>query len=52
MAKKKKAGRKPITDKAERFVIYPRQSWLKAIGHEKAKEVSEAAIEKEAKKKK
>lgn len=51
MAKKKKAGRKPIKDKAIRFIIYPRQSWVKKVGPEKAKEVAEAAIEKEAKKK-
>lgn len=51
MAKKKKAGRKPIADKAVRFIIYPRQSWLKKVGAEKAKQLAEGAIEKEAKKK-
>lgn len=51
MAKKKKAGRKPITDKAVRFIIYPRESWIKKVGHEKAREVATKAVEKEAKKK-
>lgn len=51
MAKKKKLGRKPIADKAVRFIIYPRQSWLKKVGAAKAKELAEGAIEKAAKKK-
>jgi hypothetical protein len=48
MAKKKKAGRKPVNDKAVRFIIYPRQSWIKALGADKAKEIATEAIEKEA----
>lgn len=51
MVKKKKPGRKPIKDKAIRFIIYPRQSWVKALGHEKARELATGAIEKAAKKK-
>lgn len=50
MAKKKKAGRKPIADKAVRFIIYPRESWIKKVGAEKAKQIAESAIEKLAKK--
>lgn len=52
MAKKKKAGRKPIADKAVRFIIYPRESWIKKVGTERAKALAEGAIEKEANKKK
>lgn len=51
MAKKKKAGRKPIADKAVRFIIYPRQSWIKKVGREEGKRLAEEAIEKAAKKK-
>lgn len=51
MAKKKKAGRKPIADKAVRFIIYPRQSWIKKVGAAKAKAAAEGVIEKLANKK-
>jgi hypothetical protein len=52
MAKKKsKLGRKPLEDPAERFIIYPRKSWLKLLGKDEAKKTAEDAIEQKAKKK-
>jgi hypothetical protein len=49
--KKSKAGRKKIADKATRLVIFPRESWLKAVGIEEAKKTAMDAIESKAKKK-
>jgi hypothetical protein len=52
MAKKKvKLGRKPLEDPARRFIIYPRKSWIEALGRDEAKKTAEDAIEKKAKKK-
>jgi hypothetical protein len=50
MAKKSKAGRKPIDDKATPFVIYPRQSRIDGLGKERITEICMAAIEREYKK--
>lgn len=55
MAKKKqggnpkKAGRKPVEDKAVQFCIYPRQSVIDAIGLDNAKAIAMEALEKAAK---
>jgi hypothetical protein len=47
---RKKAGRKPVTDKKITLPIYPQQSRVDLLGIEKAKEVAIEAIEKAYKK--
>lgn len=48
--KKKKSGRKPIEDKAVRFIIYPRQSWIDTIGEQEMKKILMDALTKAYKK--
>lgn len=43
-------GRKPVADKAVRFIIYPRESRLDKLGKEKITEICLEAIEREYKK--
>jgi hypothetical protein len=51
IAKKSKAGRKPIADKAIPFLIYPRESWIKKLGRDAARKMATELLEREAKKK-
>lgn len=49
MAKKSKAGRKPIADKKVQLPVYIEQSFIKKVGREKAQQIAYDAVVRAAK---